>query len=507
MTDGPSDSTGSISAARRSSGGAASPARTLTRSSASKGRLKRRAVTSGVAGPTTASLVATLYPRSCPSEIASRSSGLPMGERASNRRALGRRASSAPESCWRAPWRSTVTAASVRRSLNARQLASRRSTARRAFGERGSRGAGRAVAQPDTATAATRARLLRSLRALTFHAAKAGLHGLDLGADPVGVGIELERALPRGQGVVVETALGVGIAQVLEDHRIVLGPLHGALQLAQRIGIAPLLEVGPAQAVDEVPVLGLDLEGLGDELHGLVEVLAALGIHVPDVVVGLGVARIGRDDLAELLHGVLKLRLLLVDHPQLEVEVLAGRVERESLLEGFGGPVVLLGAEVRGTQIEEQLGPLGLEVDGFTQDGDGLVVALGPAVQEAQLHAGVDRARIGAQDALQLGARLGVLAPVHVGRGQEVARPHVGGIGADGAAEGVAGAVPHLLLVVHDAELQPDRCVAGRSLRQFLDALLRFGKAAHSEEEVPQTFHEGRIVGIVAQRLLVHADG
>src|SRR5215475_11052391 len=259
MTDGPSDSTGSISTARRSSGGAASPARTLTRSSASKGRLRSRAVTSGVAGPTTASLVATLYPRSCPSEIASRSSGLPMGERASNRRALGRRASSAPDSCWRAPRRLTVTAASVRRSLNARQLASRRSTARRASGERGSRGVGRAVAQP--ATAATRARLLRSLRALTLHAAKAGLHGLDLGADPVGVGIELERALPRGQGVLVEAALGVGVAQVLEDHRIVLGPLHGALQLAQRIGIAPLLEVGPAQAVDEVPVLGLDLEG------------------------------------------------------------------------------------------------------------------------------------------------------------------------------------------------------------------------------------------------------
>src|SRR5262245_53577658 len=506
MTDGPSDSTGSISTARSSSRGAARPAKPLTRSSASKGRLRSRAVTSGVAGPTTASLVATLYPRSCPSQMASRSSGLPNGERASNLRALGRRASSAPASCWRAPRRLTVTAASVRRSLNARQLASRRSTARRASGESGSRGVGRAVAQPDTTTA-TRARLLRSLRALTLHAAKAGLHGLDLGADPVGVGIELERALPRGQGVLVETALGVGIAQVLEDHRIVLGPLHGALQLAQRIGVAPLLEVGPAQAVDEVPVLGLDLEGLGDELHGLVEVLAALGIHVAHVVIGLGMARIGRDDLAELLYRVVELRLLLVDHPQLEVEVLAGRVERESLLEGFGGPVVLLGAEVRGTQIEEQLGPLGLEVDGFTQDGDGLVVALGPAVQEAQLHAGVDRARIGAQDALQLGARLGVLAPVHVGRGQEVARPHVGGIGADGAAEGVAGAVPHLLLVVHDAELQPDRCVAGRSLRQFLDALLRFGKAAHSEEEVPQTFHEGRIVGIVAQRLLVHADG
>ena len=88
-----------------------------------------------------------------------------------------------PESCWRVPRRSTVMAASARMSLNARQLAWRRSTARCASGAIASRRGGSAVAHPD-ATATTSARLLRRLRALTFRPAEVGLHVLDLGLDP-----------------------------------------------------------------------------------------------------------------------------------------------------------------------------------------------------------------------------------------------------------------------------------------------------------------------------------
>ena len=160
-----------------------------------------------------------------------------------------------------------------------------------------------------------------------------------------------------------------------------------------------------------------------------------------------------------------------------------------------------------GAQIQEQLGPLGIEVDRLAQGPDGLVVALGSPVQEAELHAGVDRAGIRAEDALQLRPGLGILAPVHVRGGQEVARPHVGGVQGNGPAEGVAGPVPHLLLVVHDSELQPDSRVARGGLGELFDARLRIREAPQADQEVAQSLHEGGIVRVVAQGLLVDGDG
>src|SRR5262245_3744428 len=165
------------------------------------------------------------------------SSGVPMGDSASKRTAAGRRARSAPENCWRLPWRSTVTAARVRRSWNAAQFVASRSTARCASAERSSRGVRSGVAQAATAT--TRARLLRNLRALTLQAAEVVPHVVDLGLHPRGLRIELERALPGGQGVLVQAGLRVGVAQMIEDHRVVLGPLDRALQLPHRLGVPP----------------------------------------------------------------------------------------------------------------------------------------------------------------------------------------------------------------------------------------------------------------------------
>ena len=72
--------------------------------------------------------------------------------------------------------------------------------------------------------------------------------------------VALERALPGGDGVVGAAGLDVGVGQVVEDDRVLLGQRDRPLQLLERIGVATLLVVGPAQAVDEVAVLGIEVE-------------------------------------------------------------------------------------------------------------------------------------------------------------------------------------------------------------------------------------------------------
>src|SRR5256885_100447 len=180
--------------------------------------------------------------------------------------------------------------ASARRSETAWQRVISRSTARRASSETVWRGGGMAMAQPASSPTArtARSRLLRGLGA-TLGAPQPRASVVELLLHAIGGGIELQRLLPGGRGVLVVAGLVVGVAQVLEDDRIFLGLLHRALQLAQRVGILALLIVGPAEAVDEVAVLRLQRERGADHLEGLVEVLALLRVHVADVVVGLGV--------------------------------------------------------------------------------------------------------------------------------------------------------------------------------------------------------------------------
>src|SRR6266852_464255 len=162
----------------------------------------------------------------------------------------------------------------------------------------GSRGG--AVAQAATSASCTRRRrLLRGLWA-TLDPALAIFEVIDLLLDPVGGRVELEGFLPRGEGVLVETVLDQHVAKVLVDHGIrLLGLYDRALQLLQSLGIPSLLVVRPAETVDEVAVLGLEIERFADELDCLLEVLAALGEHVADVVVRLGVLGIERDHAPE----------------------------------------------------------------------------------------------------------------------------------------------------------------------------------------------------------------
>src|SRR5256885_1413306 len=220
--------------------------------------------------------------------------------------------------------------ARVRRSLNSLERSASRVSARCASSPMGSREG--MVAQPATRRSTREARtLLRSLGA-TLDAALAVLEVVHLLLDPVGGRIELQSLLPRGERIVVEPVLHERVTQVLVDHGIRLfGARDGPLELAQSLGVLPLLVVRPAEAVDEVAVVGLEVEGLADQLDRFLQVLTALGVHVADVVVGLCVLGIERDHAPEGADRVVEAGLLLEDHAQLEVEVLLLVVESQAL--------------------------------------------------------------------------------------------------------------------------------------------------------------------------------
>src|SRR5436309_3237024 len=278
--------------------------------------------------------------------------GGPNGASASKRIELGALTRRTPRRRWRSRPLVRAMSARARRSVNSLERSARSASARRASSPPGSWGGTVAHAAP-SASSKRRRRLLRGLWA-TLDPALAVLEVVDLLLDPVGGRIELQGLLPRGEGVVVEAVLDERISKVLVDHWIrFLGFRHRAFELLQSLGISSLLVVRPAETVDEVAVLGLQIERLGDELDRLVEVLAALGIHVADVVVSLGVPRIERDHAPEGPDRVIEPRLLLVDDAELEVEVLLFVVEPQALQERFARSLVLLGAVVRRPEVAE----------------------------------------------------------------------------------------------------------------------------------------------------------
>src|SRR5207245_8791489 len=107
---------------------------------------------------------------------------------------------------------------------------------------------------------------------------------------------------------------------------------------------------------------------------------------------------------------------------------------------------------------------------------------LGAPVEEGELHAGVDGARVRGEDLLELALGLGVLARVHERGGEEIARPEIAGLELDGLAEGGGSALVLLLLVVDGPELDPPARVARRGVGERSDLALRFLVAAQPTE-------------------------
>src|SRR3989442_2004019 len=145
-----------------------------------------------------------------------------------------------------------MMSARARRSVNSCQ---------RAWGSRSGGGAssatgwrGGAVAHPLKSPSRQR-RLLRRLRA-TLGPAPAILEVLDLLLDPLGGRVELQGLLPRGERLGLESVLQIGVAEVLVDHRVgFLRLVDDSLELLQGLGVATLLVVPPAEAVDEITVI------------------------------------------------------------------------------------------------------------------------------------------------------------------------------------------------------------------------------------------------------------
>src|SRR5262249_26413471 len=316
-----------------------------------------------------------------------------------------------------------------------------------------------------------------------------GLGGRTLWIDP-------QRALPRCDRLDGHAVLDIRGPQGSVENRIVLGEIDGALQLAESVRIPALLIVGPAQAVDEVPVLGLDGQRLLDHVDGLGEIDALLRVHVADVVVGLRVLGVDLEDAAERAHGVVEFLLLLVDHAELEVEILLLLVERQALLQDRDGAIVLRGALKRRAEIQEQLGPLGLEIDRLLEHLDRFVVPLGAAVQKPELNPRVDRSRIRLEDLFQLDPRLVLLACVDQRGRKSVARAEIRRIEQDGLTERSDRLVPVLLLVVDRTQLHPDPGIAGQRLCEALDLALGFGVSSVAYQEVAQSLDEHWVVRI-----------
>src|SRR5439155_448391 len=160
--------------------------------------------------------------------------------------------------------------------------------------------------------------------------------------------------------------------------------------------------LGPTPAILEVVDLLVDPFGGRVELQCLLPCGERLGL---EAVLQIGIAEV------------------IVDHRDGVLRLLAGALE---LLQRLAvTPLPAVGTADTVDEVEEELGSLRLEVDGVAENRDRLVVVFGPPVQKPELDAGVDRARVDPEDALELGAGLGVFAGVHVRGGEEVPRAEV----------------------------------------------------------------------------------
>src|SRR5258708_31124340 len=136
-------------------------------------------------------------------------------------------------------------------------------------------------------------------------------------------------SLLQGIGVLVAGFLGfaqppIRVAKMLRNRWIAAGQVDRALQLLDCFFVIALLIIDPSEAVDVKSVLGFDIERPLDQLFGLDQVDALLGVTIAEAVQPL---RAGRSQLDRFLHRGPPIIALLVliesrAHPELELVTL-----------------------------------------------------------------------------------------------------------------------------------------------------------------------------------------
>src|SRR5437867_444904 len=109
----------------------------------------------------------------------------------------------------------------------------------------------------------------------------------------------LERPFPLRLRLFLLAHLEVEAAEVLVDGRVAGDPMGGLFQVKFRQVQPVHLEICPAEAVEVGAVIRLELQGLLNVFHGLIQAHAAVGEHVAEVVRGRGVQGIRGQDFLE----------------------------------------------------------------------------------------------------------------------------------------------------------------------------------------------------------------
>src|SRR5580704_256904 len=295
--------------------------------------------------------------------------------------------------------------------------------------------------QPDVSSVASRsidatAASQNVFRRRAGSVARAGgiLQNLDLILEPCDL-VRLLRLLQR-VGVFVAgfldlAKLAIGVAQMLGDGGIAAGQVDGLLQLLDGFCVVALLIVNPAEAVDVKSVFGLDIERALDQLFGLDQVGALLGVTVAEVVQRLRIGRIQLDRLLHLDHALVALLVLIERGAEGEMVLVILGVGRDHLARQRNRRRVVFLFLVDTNHESDDFRVVGLLGERVLQRAQRVVVLVLLVVEIGELKARLDVMLIVAGNLVELADRLVILGQLGVDRAEIIMHAVVVRLGAE----------------------------------------------------------------------------
>src|SRR5439155_7792348 len=111
------------------------------------------------------------------------------------------------------------------------------------------------------------------------------------------------------------------IAEVIEQSRIGLfAEFDGFEQRIERLLRFAQLVIDPGETVEVSSILRLKLDRLFNHLTGLLEILAAIGPHVTEIIEGFSEIRLHLEAFAEIFLGFIDSLAALISRAELEIE-------------------------------------------------------------------------------------------------------------------------------------------------------------------------------------------